>query len=34
LQTLNAELTVLTEEQARYIGVEQGGPYKIDQYRY
>jgi adenosylhomocysteinase len=34
LQKLSAELTVLTEEQARYIGVEQGGPYKTDQYRY
>jgi adenosylhomocysteinase len=34
LQKLSAELTVLTEEQARYIGVRQGGPYKTDLYRY
>ena len=34
LEKLNAELTMLTDEQARYIGVEQGGPYKTDQYRY
>ena len=34
LQKLSAELTVLTDRQARYIGVEQGGPYKADQYRY
>ncbi len=34
LKKLSAELTVLTEEQARYIGVAQAGPYKTDQYRY
>jgi adenosylhomocysteinase len=27
-------LTELTEEQARYIGVEAEGPYKPDHYRY
>jgi adenosylhomocysteinase len=34
LRKLSAELTVLTDRQARYIGVEQAGPYKADQYRY
>jgi adenosylhomocysteinase len=34
LKKLSAELTVLTDRQARYIGVEQSGPYKADQYRY
>jgi adenosylhomocysteinase len=34
LQKLSAELTVLTDRQARYIGVDQSGPYKTDQYRY
>ena len=34
LTKFNAELTELTEEQARYIGVDRGGPYKSDQYRY
>jgi adenosylhomocysteinase len=34
LAKLNAELTVLTEQQARYIGVERAGPYKSDHYRY
>jgi adenosylhomocysteinase len=34
LRKLGAELTVLTEHQARYIGVEQAGQYKTDQYRY
>jgi adenosylhomocysteinase len=34
LKKLGAELTRLTEDQARYIGVEQAGPYKKDQYRY
>lgn len=33
LKKLSAELTVLTDRQARYIGVEQAGPYKTDQYR-
>jgi adenosylhomocysteinase len=34
LKKLAAELTVLTDQQARYIGVDQAGPYKTDQYRY
>ena len=34
LKTLNAQLTELTEEQARYIGVPKDGPYKSDHYRY
>jgi adenosylhomocysteinase len=34
LEKLNAELTLLTDHQARYIGVEQAGPYKDDAYRY
>jgi adenosylhomocysteinase len=34
LKKLNAELTVLSEQQARYIGVAQSGPYKPDHYRY
>lgn len=34
LKKLNAQLTVLTEEQAAYIGVKQAGPYKPDHYRY
>jgi adenosylhomocysteinase len=34
LAKLNAELTVLTEQQARYIDVAVAGPYKSDHYRY
>jgi adenosylhomocysteinase len=34
LKTLNATLSELTAEQARYIGVSQQGPYKPDHYRY
>jgi adenosylhomocysteinase len=34
LKKLNAQLTELTDEQARYIGVEKNGPYKADHYRY
>jgi adenosylhomocysteinase len=34
LAKLNAELTVLTDTQARYIGVDKAGPYKPDHYRY
>jgi adenosylhomocysteinase len=34
LATLNAKLTELTDEQARYIGVPKEGPYKTDHYRY
>ena len=34
LNKLDAELTVLTQEQADYIGVPVEGPYKAEQYRY
>ena len=34
LKKLNAQLTVLTEKQAQYIGVSVDGPYKADHYRY
>jgi len=34
LGKLGAELTVLSQEQADYIGVKVEGPYKPDQYRY
>src|SRR5579863_4876428 len=34
LKKLNVELTQLTDRQAQYIGVETGGPYKSDHYRY
>jgi len=34
LKTLNATLTTLTDQQARYIGVNKEGPYKSDHYRY
>ena len=34
LVKLNAKLTKLTDEQARYIGVPKAGPYKADAYRY
>jgi adenosylhomocysteinase len=34
LKKLNATLTVLTDEQARYIGVAKTGPFKPDHYRY
>jgi adenosylhomocysteinase len=34
LSKLGAHLTELTEIQARYIGVDKRGPYKVDQYRY
>jgi adenosylhomocysteinase len=34
LKKLNVELSTLTDEQARYIGVDQAGPYKPDHYRY
>jgi adenosylhomocysteinase len=34
LKTLNAMLTELTPQQAKYIGVKQAGPYKPDHYRY
>ena len=34
LKRLNAQLTELTEKQAKYIGVAKSGPYKSDHYRY
>src|SRR5256714_3719508 len=34
LKTLNAQLTALTDEQARYIHVAKEGPYKPEHYRY
>lgn len=34
LSKLNAQLTVLTDAQAAYIGVSKNGPYKPDTYRY
>jgi adenosylhomocysteinase len=34
LQKLGAMLTELSDEQARYIGVDRQGPYKSDHYRY
>jgi adenosylhomocysteinase len=34
LKKLNAQLSVLTDQQAAYIGVQKQGPYKPDTYRY
>jgi len=34
LKKLNAQLTELTDAQAKYIGVSKSGPYKADHYRY
>jgi len=34
LKLLNAQLTELSDEQAKYIGVPKEGPYKSDSYRY
>jgi adenosylhomocysteinase len=34
LSKLGAQLTELTDEQAKYIGVTKQGPYKAEQYRY
>jgi adenosylhomocysteinase len=34
LKKIGAHLTKLTDEQAAYIGVPKGGPYKSDHYRY
>lgn len=34
LPKLNAELTILTEKQAKYIGTKINGPYKSNNYRY
>jgi adenosylhomocysteinase len=34
LERIGVQLTVLTDEQARYISVDRDGPYKPDHYRY
>jgi adenosylhomocysteinase len=34
LEKLDAHLTPITEKQAAYLGVDLGGPYKTEQYRY
>jgi len=34
LDKLGAKLTVLTDEQSKYLGVPASGPYKPDTYRY
>ena len=34
LDALGVELTELDEKQAKYIGVDVEGPYKLDHYRY
>ncbi|MDD4001708.1 MAG: adenosylhomocysteinase, partial [Bacteroidales bacterium] len=34
LERIGVKLTILTDEQAQYIGVEKNGPYKADHYRY
>jgi adenosylhomocysteinase len=34
LVKLNAQLTELSDAQARYIGVDRAGPFKPDHYRY
>ena len=34
LSKLGAQLTDLTDKQARYLGVDKSGPYKSDHYRY
>jgi len=34
LKKIGAQLTVLSDEQAAYIGVPKAGPYKSDHYRY
>jgi adenosylhomocysteinase len=34
LSKLGAQLTELTDAQAKYIGVQKQGPYKAEQYRY
>jgi adenosylhomocysteinase len=34
LKKLGAQLTELTDEQARYIGVDRNGPFKPEHYRY
>ena len=34
LEQLGVKLTTLTPDQAEYLGVNAGGPYKADHYRY
>jgi adenosylhomocysteinase len=34
LEKIGAHLTVLTDAQADYLGVDADGPYKEDSYRY
>jgi adenosylhomocysteinase len=34
LERIGAQLTVLSDDQARYIGVEKTGPFKPNHYRY
>jgi len=34
LKKLGAQLTELTDTQARYLGLSKAGPYKPDTYRY
>jgi adenosylhomocysteinase len=34
LEKIGVKLTVLTDDQAAYLGVDKGGPYKPDHYRY
>ena len=34
LRKLNAQLTLMTEQQAKYVGIPMNGPYKTDSYRY
>ena len=34
LESIGAELTELSQDQAAYIGVEVSGPYKAETYRY
>jgi adenosylhomocysteinase len=34
LGKLGAKLTILSKDQATYIGVKQAGPFKPDNYRY
>jgi adenosylhomocysteinase len=34
LRKINAQLTELSDDQAKYIGVSKAGPYKTDSYRY
>jgi len=34
LEKLGVHLTPISEKQAEYLGVDLGGPYKTEQYRY